>query len=210
MDLNWDDEAVDSIDIVNHNEPTEKNDSANQLDNSDDCIRIFGIARDSIVDGPGVRYAVFTQGCPHHCAGCQNPGSWSECGGEQKSCSEIIDEIKHNGLLAGVTLTGGDPFAQAEKLCGLVDGIRSSCPRLDVWAWSGWTFEQLASGKSARAASLEWWRFELLKRCDVLVDGQFIESMKTLAIPWRGSSNQRVIRVKESLDAGRVVLHEDN
>ena len=152
-------------------------------------IRIAGTVNDSIVDGPGIRFSIFTQGCSHHCPGCQNPPTWNPDA-----------TIARNPLLKGVTLTGGEPFEQAEPLIALCRACHER--GLDVWAYSGYTFEELVAGKAGTAAR------ELLELCDVLVDGLFVEELKSLSLKWRGSSNQRVIDVPASLAAGEAVLRD--
>ena len=160
-------------------------------------IRIAGTVNDSIVDGPGIRFSIFTQGCSHHCPGCQNPQTWSFDGGELVDTDDLLAKIAKNPLLKGITLTGGEPFEQAEPLISLCEACRAR--GLDVWAYSGYTFEQLIDGAAGEAAK------ELLGLCDVLVDGLFVESLQSYDLKWRGSSNQRVIDVPASLAAGEVV-----
>ena len=160
-------------------------------------IRISGLVNDSIVDGPGFRFAVFTQGCPHHCPGCHNPQTHDFDGGHDMDTSEIIDKFLANPLLDGVTLTGGEPFRQPEACRLLAEAAREA--GLNVWAYSGYTFEELCADEA---------KMNLLRACDVLVDGPFILAQRTLEKRFRGSKNQRVIDVKQSLERGEVVLKE--
>jgi anaerobic ribonucleoside-triphosphate reductase activating protein len=162
-------------------------------------IRLSGIERDSIVDGPGFRMTLFTQGCPHHCEGCHNPQTHDFAGGYEESPERILEMLRKNPMERGVTLSGGEPFCQAEALLPLAREIRAL--GRDIWAYSGYTFEEL-TGAAAPAFARE-----LLELCDVLVDGKFILAKRDIGLQFRGSSNQRVIRVPASFAAGEVVLY---
>lgn len=163
-------------------------------------IRVSGIVNDSIVDGPGLRMTIFTQGCPHHCLGCHNPQSHDFEGGELREIRDIVDMARDNILLDGITLSGGEPFAQAEA-CAVIAGEMHKIG-LNVWCYTGYTFEQLIKGG-------EGWR-ALLENIDVLVDGPFILDQKTFDAKFRGSSNQRILDIPKSLNAGKAVLSEYN
>ncbi|MBQ8506009.1 MAG: anaerobic ribonucleoside-triphosphate reductase activating protein [Clostridia bacterium] len=158
-------------------------------------IRIAGIVNDSIVDGPGFRLTIFTQGCPHHCPGCHNPQTHDFSGGREEETAKILDQMRENPLLDGITLSGGEPFCQSGACAEIARGARAA--GLNVWCYTGYTFEELVAGKS------EW--MELLREIDVLVDGRFILEKKTLECRFRGSSNQRLIDVKKSLKAGAAI-----
>lgn len=166
-----------------------------------DCnsLRIASVVSDSIVDGPGLRYSIYVQGCPIRCEGCHNAQTWDFIGGEEVPVSKIIAEIEKNTLLDGITLTGGDPFSQAVPLIEIARFARSR--GLNVWVWSGWTYEELINGCAPYAA-------ELLEMCDVLVDGRFILAERTLALEWRGSPNQRIIDLVKTRERGEVTLYE--
>lgn len=157
-------------------------------------IRIAGITQDSIVDGPGLRLAVFTQGCPHHCEGCHNPETHDFAGGRLIDTSEIIAMMDKNPLLEGITLTGGEPFCQSEACVELAKAAKKR--GLNVWVYTGYTYGQLQKlGKRWRVRGL-------LRFTDVLVDGRYVQSQRTLDLPWRGSKNQRLINVQEVLKNG--------
>ncbi|MBQ2700692.1 MAG: anaerobic ribonucleoside-triphosphate reductase activating protein [Clostridia bacterium] len=158
-------------------------------------IRIFGTVNDSIVDGQGMRYAVFTQGCPHKCPGCHNPESHGFEGGKVVDTQEIIEQMKKNPLLDGVTLSGGEPFCQPEACLAIAQAAHQI--GLNVWAYSGYTYEQLLEKTP-----------ELLQEVDVLVDGPFILAQRSLELKFKGSRNQRLIDVKRSLQNEAVVLWE--
>lgn len=158
-------------------------------------IQIAGLVNDSIVDGPGFRFSVFTQGCPHRCPGCHNPQTHDFAGGKTVDTAEIIDEFRKNPLLDGVTLTGGEPFCQSEGCLEIAKAAHAA--GLNVWSYSGYTYEELLAGSEEQRA--------LLAELDVLVDGRFVQEKRTLECRFRGSSNQRLIDVKRSSEAGMVV-----
>lgn len=163
-------------------------------------IRLYGIVNDSIVDGPGLRYAVFTQGCPHHCAGCHNPKSHDSQGGYLQDIDDIFKEISDNPLLDGVTLTGGEPFLQIEPLIYLVKKIKQK--DLHVMIYSGYTYEEILSlGKQA---------ITLLSLCDTLVDGRFVLDLRSLELLYKGSSNQRIIDVQKTMESNQIVEQKIN
>ena len=154
-------------------------------------MRIAGIVNDSIVDGPGLRLAIFAQGCPHHCPGCHNPESHDFAGGSDMDTEKIIARMDANPLLDGITLTGGEPFEQPAACRILADAAHAR--GLNVWAYSGYTFEQLCAVPEKR---------RLLEACDVLVDGPFLLAERSLDLRFRGSKNQRVLKVAELLAGG--------
>lgn len=164
-------------------------------------IRIAGIAQESIVDGPGFRYAVFTQGCPHNCKGCHNPQTHDFSGGRLDDTQRIFEELIKDPLLDGVTFSGGEPFCQCEALCDLAGRIRAyKGRRLTVISYTGFTFEQLLE----RSREDKFCR-ELMGMVDYLVDGPFVLEKRSLELKFRGSTNQRFIDMKRSLEEGRAV-----
>lgn len=157
-------------------------------------LRIAGTVNDSIVDGPGFRFTVFTQGCPHHCPGCHNPQTHDYQGGKLVQIEDLIAQMRENPLLDGLTLSGGEPFEQPQACAELARMAREI--GLNVWVYSGYTFEQLLEKPECR---------ELLEACDVLIDGRFMLAQRTLELRFRGSRNQRVIDLPQSLKDGRAV-----
>ena len=157
-------------------------------------IRIAGLVNDSIVDGPGFRFSVFTQGCPHHCPGCHNPQTHDFNGGKDMETEEIVRQFSQNPLLDGITLSGGEPFCQCDACAELAGAAKKL--GLNVWAYSGYSFEQLMEMPQAR---------QFLQMLDVLVDGPFLMEQRTLEARFRGSKNQRLIDVPASLAAGKAV-----
>ena len=155
---------------------------------------------DSIVDGEGVRTVVWTQGCPHHCPGCHNASTWDFDGGVLIEVEDVINELKKLKNQDGITLSGGDPVCQADACYEISKAAHSM--GLNVWCYTGFTYEELIQNDDAKN--------ELLKELDVLVDGRFEIDKKSLACKFRGSTNQRLIDVKKSLDEGMVVLLDEN
>ncbi|MCI9587830.1 MAG: anaerobic ribonucleoside-triphosphate reductase activating protein [Oscillospiraceae bacterium] len=163
-------------------------------------MRICGLIQDSIVDGPGLRFVCFVQGCPHRCPGCHNPSSHDPGGGQELPVEEIARQLLSNPLTDGLTLSGGEPFAQPEPCLQLAQLAHAH--RLTVWTYTGYTLDHLlAQGTSAQLA--------LLRETDVLVDGPFLQSQRTLSLPFRGSANQRLIQVPATLQSGTTVLWEE-
>lgn len=159
-------------------------------------VRIAGLVKDSIVDGPGLRFTIFTQGCPHHCKGCHNPKTHDFKGGKLVTSEYILKEIASDRGATGITLSGGEPFCQAKVLAPLAKQLKQM--GYEVASYSGWTFEELNSGKIPFAK-------ELLENIDILIDGKFILEQRSLELSFRGSKNQRIIDVPKSLKAGFAV-----
>ena len=162
-------------------------------------MRIANTVSDSIVDGPGLRFTVFTQGCPHRCPGCHNPDTHDPAGGREAAVEELAEKLLSNPLTDGLTLSGGEPFCQAAECARLAAIAREK--GLNVWVYTGYTYERLIAGEVPGA-------MELLAQADVLVDGPFVEARKSYAALFRGSTNQRLIDVPRSLAAGRAGLWE--
>lgn len=160
-------------------------------------LRIAGTVNDSIVDGPGIRFTIFTQGCPHHCEGCHNPQTHDFNGGELVDTDDLLKKIKENPLLDGVTFSGGEPFCQAKALAKLGREIKAL--GLNIITYTGYTFEKLYSEREN-----DHWG-ELLSVTDFLIDGPFILAQKDWEIKFRGSSNQRYIDCQKSLENGTAV-----
>lgn len=163
-------------------------------------LRLAGVIRESIVDGPGIRMTIFAQGCPHSCPGCHNPETHDPKGGYISNPENILKAAGENPLLQGVTFSGGEPFLQAEAFAELGAEIKKL--GLHIMTYSGYTFEQLLSGADAGKAG---WR-ELLSVTDILVDGPFIQSERSLSLLYRGSKNQRLIDIPKSLRESEAVL----
>ena len=158
-------------------------------------LELSGIVTDSIVDGPGIRTTIFSQGCPHHCEGCHNPETWEFGCGTQMEEERLLQIVVENPLCRGVTFSGGEPFAQAEGFCKLAKLLKEK--GYEVASYTGYTFEQLLSGNDAQR--------ELLKNIDILIDGPFLLGERTLEMSFRGSKNQRILDVPKSLAAGKAI-----
>lgn len=163
-------------------------------------MKISGFAKESITDGKGIRYTVFTQGCPHHCKGCHNPDTWGFEGGEEMGVEEIFEDFKKYPLASGITLSGGEPFCQPEECTELAKLVHKMGK--NVTAYTGYTYEELSSMGSEILA--------LLNEVDVLVDGKFIEEQKNLELLFRGSENQRLIDMRKTRESGKIILLEEN
>lgn len=160
-------------------------------------IRIAGVIEESIVDGWGIRYVVFTQGCPHDCPGCHNPETHDFNGGVVIDTDKLIKDFKNNPLLKGITFSGGEPFAQPKPLLELAQRIHALGK--DVTCYTGYTYEEIIS-----SGNEDW--IKLLDETDVLIDGRFILEKRNLKLLFRGSSNQRIIDVKQSRKMGEIKL----
>lgn len=165
-------------------------------------LRVSGIMKDSIVDGPGLRYAIFVQGCYHKCEGCHNPQTHDPNGGYTVDINTIFDEVMNNPTYTGVTFSGGEPFLQADALADLAIKFKASGRDLDIICYTGYTYEQIMTAiKDNNLLSYA----RLLYNIDYLIDGRFDKSKASLDCPWRGSTNQRIINVKESLIAKKLI-----
>ena len=167
-------------------------------------MRIAGFSKESIVDGLGYRYTIFVQGCKHACNGCHNPETWDMTAGTEytdEMLDKLADEIASDPIIDGITLSGGDPFYQAEDCVKLINKVKSRNSDFDIWAYTGFTWEQLLKDSKM---------LELVKKCDVVVDGPFDYQLADKKYHWAGSTNQRVIDVKRTIQEGKVVLYEDH
>ena len=158
-------------------------------------LDLSGIVSDSIVDGPGIRCTVFSQGCPHHCEGCHNPETWEFGCGTLIPVEAVVEIVQSNPLCRGVTFSGGEPFAQAAEFAELAALLKEK--GYEVASYSGYTFEQLLEGTEDQKL--------LLGTIDILIDGPFIQNQKSLELAFRGSQNQRILDVRKSLIEGKAV-----
>jgi len=171
---------------------------SNIPDSKEPELRIAGLVQESIVDGPGLRLVVFAQGCPHRCRGCHNPNTHSYEGGITVGIDAIANAIIQNPLLDGVTLSGGEPFLQAEGFAELAARVKAM--GLHVMTYTGYIYETIVAGLNRH----DGWR-SLLDNTDVLVDGPFVLKQRSLSLRYRGSSNQRLIDVQQSGRAGQAI-----
>ncbi|MCD8363254.1 MAG: anaerobic ribonucleoside-triphosphate reductase activating protein [Lachnospiraceae bacterium] len=164
-------------------------------------LRIAGTVQDSIVDGPGLRYVIFTQGCPHHCPGCHNPQTHDFTGGSVADTEKILAAISANPLLGGVTFSGGEPFCQAQALVPIAEAVKSAGQHLMIY--TGYLYEDLLKMQDSSVQ-------RLLELADVLVDGPFILAQRNLTLQYRGSDNQRVIDLPKTRKTGKIVLYKSD
>ncbi|GAA0177982.1 anaerobic ribonucleoside-triphosphate reductase activating protein [Clostridium sediminicola] len=169
--------------------------------NNKKYVRLSGIIYESMVNGTGIRRVIFAQGCIHNCKGCFNPETHPLQGGELVDMNQLIEDVVSNPMLTGVTFSGGDPFEQAKEFAYIAREIKNSGK--DIWCYTGYTFEDIIKNLKIR----EGWE-ELLYNIDVLIDGKFEKEKIDKKIKYRGSTNQRIIDVKNSLNEGKVLEKE--
>lgn len=165
-------------------------------------MNIAGINFESVVDGVGVRAAIFVSGCLHACKGCHNPSSHSFTAGRpftQNLQDEIIDYVRKTPFVSGITLSGGDPMYSAKDLTPFIRRIKSELPDISVWIYSGFTYDEILEDADM---------LSLLCLCDVLVDGPFILEQRDITLAYRGSTNQRLIDIPASLAAKEIITYE--
>ena len=161
-------------------------------------LKVLNIIPDTIVDGPRMRTSIYLSGCFHGCKGCHNPSSWKLENGNDMSHEELISIIEESGHNR-VTISGGDGLCyQYEELKDFLKKLKEIFPDINIWLYTGYTWEELMNSEKS----------EILNYIDVLVDGKFVESLKSTKCPFRGSSNQRLIRVPESLSENRIILYD--
>ena len=165
---------------------------------------VSGIQYESIVDGEGLRLTMFVSGCKWNCEGCHNPKTHNFINGKYfdlKLQNHIINYIKNNPMIKGITLSGGDPMFSARELVEFVKELKTKIPSINVWCYTGFTFEDITEGSDDK--------LELLKLCDILVDGKFNIDKRNVTLSYRGSDNQRLILVQESLKQNKCILYNN-
>lgn len=169
-------------------------------------IRIAGLEKESIVDGPGLRFVLFTQGCDNPCRtkGCHNPATHDPMGGEEVDTEAILSAIAQTKGIRGVTISGGEPFLQAAKVAHLIRRIRHQFPRYTIWTYTGKVFEDLAV-RAMESKAIH----DVITLSDVIVDGPFKPELRDISLQFRGSGNQRIIDVAQTYQQGKVVLWVD-
>lgn len=160
-------------------------------------MRYHNITKDDMLNGDGIRVVLWVSGCEHACKGCHNPITWDEHGGlefDEAAKQEIFTELKHD-YVSGITLSGGDPLFKLNRddITELCTEIREKFPQKTIWLYTGYRFEEIKN-------------LPVIKLVDVLVDGKFIEALKDVKLPWRGSENQRVIDVPKTFKLKQIVL----
>lgn len=160
-------------------------------------LRVAGIVKESVVDGPGFRYTIFAQGCTHCCIGCHNPDTHALDGGYAVDTDNLVEDIKQSKYIDGVTFSGGEPFLQAEAFLHIAEKLKES--NISIVCYTGFTFEELIASKDDR-------HIKLLGLTDMLIDGPYLEELKDISLTYRGSKNQRIIDVKSSIREQKVIL----
>jgi len=159
------------------------------------------ISFNDTVNGEGLRVTLWCQGCTHKCEGCHNQQLWSFNEGKYFSRQDgikIIDYIKeHDDFIQGLSLLGGEPMDNAKDLIKFIKEFKKELPNKDIWVWSGYTFEEIVKDDN---------KLELLKLCDVLIDGKFIKELKNSKLKFKGSGNQRTINIQESFGKDVIIL----
>ncbi|HEY8390796.1 MAG TPA: anaerobic ribonucleoside-triphosphate reductase activating protein [Clostridia bacterium] len=159
-------------------------------------LRISGLIQESIVDGPGIRFVIFAQGCDFHCEGCHNPQTWSHTGGTLVDTDTLYEKIKANPLIKGITISGGEPFLQSSALIPLIKKLKAD--GYEIAVYTGYCFEELLNCNDSKT--------EMAKLVDIIIDGRFILAQKSLLLKFKGSKNQRIINVQKSLQENKTVI----
>lgn len=161
-------------------------------------LRVAGLTKESIVDGPGFRYVIFAQGCNHKCEGCHNPDTHSMSQGYDIETDFLINDILHSKYIDGVTFSGGEPFLQPEAFLSIAKILKQR--NIHILCYTGYTLEQILADNNSS-------RLELLDFIDILIDGPYIEKLRDIGLAFRGSKNQRIIDVKNSLVYKKAKFH---
>ena len=163
-------------------------------------------------NGSGLRVVLWLSGCSHHCKGCQNPQTWNPNSGipfDENAKKELFEELEKD-YISGLTLTGGDPLHEnnIDEILSLIYEIKDKYPDKTIWLYSGYTLEETIY-PILKATNVHLKRATIIKLSDVFIDGEYIEALRDITLKWRGSSNQRVIDVQESLKQNKVILYCD-
>jgi len=167
-------------------------------------------------NGDGLRIVLWVAGCEHHCVNCQNQQTWSPQSGipfDKNAMNEILNELKKD-YISGITFSGGDPLhpQNVQNVLKIVDEIRVSYPTKNIWLYTGYTWEQIMhpviTDINSEQLKMLQMRKELVSKCNVLIDGRYVDELRDISLHWRGSSNQRVINVQETLKQKQIVLWE--
>lgn len=168
-------------------------------------MKYHNITHDDMRNGDGMRVVLWVSGCDHHCKNCQNPITWDYTDGIEFSQAEIneLDTELSKEYISGITLSGGDPLhpKNKEDILNLVKYVKNNFPNKTIWVYTGYVWEDIIKDKIM---------YEIASLVDVIVDGEFVESLKDNKYHWAGSTNQRVIDAKKSCEEGRIVFHEGN
>ena len=174
------------------------------------------IEHEDVCNGTGLRVVLWLSGCSHHCYNCQNPQTWNPDSGipfDESAKQEIFNELSKD-YISGITFSGGDPLHEnnLDEVLKLVQEIRNLFPTKTIWLYTGYSYSEIFRGQSSclsQEGLNNFKRREIIKQCNVLVDGEYIDEQKDLTLKWRGSKNQNCIDVKQSLAQNKLVLYCD-
>lgn len=173
-----------------------------------------GISECDVLNGTGFRVVLFVSGCSHRCYNCQNPKTWDKNFGHPftEKTRQYIFNCLDKDYIDGITITGGDPLHEnnLNEVLKLVQEIRISFPEKTIWLYTGYSYSKIFQGQSSclsQEGLNNFKRREIIKLCDVVVDGEYIDEQKDITLKWRGSKNQRCIDVKQSLTQNKVILY---
>ncbi len=163
-------------------------------------MNIAGFYDESISNGLGWRAVLFVSGCPHHCPGCHNKEAQDFNYGKKFDEEEILEKIKNNSILKGITISGGEPLCREniKDVCNFIKDVKKERKNFNVWCYSGYTLDELMARKDEDT-------MECLNQIDVLVDGRFKENLKDPTLKFRGSSNQRILNLKDTLKTHQLI-----
>lgn len=159
-------------------------------------MRYAGIIKNDFAAAPGVCVSFFTQGCPHHCEGCHNPETWNPEGGYEftnQTLSTILDSLEANGIHRDLCIMGGEPLCPDNQFLTLmlVNEVKEKMPKTKIYIWTGYTLDELK--KSSNIGRIQ----QILSKCEMIIDGRFIESLRDITLEMRGSSNQNIIKCED-------------
>lgn len=174
------------------------------------------IEHEDVCNGTGLRVVLWLSGCSNHCYNCQNPQTWNPNSGiqfDESAKQEIFNELSKD-YISGITFSGGDPLHEnnLDEVLKLTQEIRISFPEKTIWLYTGYSFSEIFRGQASTISQDgmdNFKRREIIKSCDVVVDGRYIDEQRDVTLKWRGSKNQRVISIPETLKQGKVVLYCD-
>lgn len=181
-------------------------------------MNYHNITHDDMLNGVGLRVVLWCSWCSHNCHNCQNPQAWDINSGipfDKKAKEELFSELSKD-YISGITFSGGDPLHEnnLQTVLNLVNEIRLSFPTKNIWLYSGYTLEQVMNpvvtgDLNPTRDKIIKMRQDIIKQCDVFVDGRYVDELRDVTLHWAGSSNQRVIDVQKSLKEGKVILFDD-
>lgn len=179
-------------------------------------MNYHNILHDDMRNGEGLRVVLFSSGCQHHCPNCHNPQTWDCNSGihfDKTAYDEIFEQLSKE-YISGITFTGGDPLYEnnLDNVLALVNEISASYPDKSIWLYTGFTWNQImypivTADFNPIRDELIHKRKEIVKQCDILIDGRYVDELRDITLKWRGSSNQRVIDIQESLKQDKIILH---